>query len=144
MSEMLANHYFMIRNYARAINTYESLAAKSGISKATRKKMIICYVRTFQIEKAFVEFNKLVEEDLSFIIQTDLNADDCPCPDIIAEIERNEIDFKNKYEKLIALGILWLYCDKKESLVHFTKAYQIDQNDIHLHKLILLLNNNKN
>ncbi len=140
MSEMLANHYFMIRDFAKAVNTYESLTKKPGISKAIRKKMIICYVRTFQIEKAFDDFSKLAEEDLAFIIQTDFNADDCPCPDIIAEIERNEIDFKTKYEKLIALGILWLYCDKKESLSHFTKAYQIDQNDIRLHKLILLLN----
>ena len=140
MSEMLANHYFMIRDFAKAVHTYECLTIKPGISKAIRKKMIICYVRTFQIEKAFAEFNKLVEEDISFIIQTDLNSDDCPCPDIIAEIERDEIEYKNKYEKLVALGILWLYCDKKESLSHFIKAYQIDQNDIRLHKIILLLN----
>lgn len=140
MSEMLANHYFMIRDFAKAVSNYESLTVKLGVSKSIRKKMIICYLRTFQIEKAFDEFSKLVEEDLSFIIQTDLNADDCPCYDIIAEIERNEIDFKCEYEKLIALGILWLYCDKKESLIHFIQAYQIDQTDSRLHKLILLLN----
>jgi tetratricopeptide (TPR) repeat protein len=139
MSEMLANHYFMIRNFEKAVKSYESVVFAKSNSKSIRKKMIICYVKTFQVEKAFDEFYKLVEEDIAFITKTNLITDDCPCPDIIAEIERNEIDFKDKYEKLIALGILYLYCDKKESLVHFAKAYQINQRNIHLYKLIQLL-----
>lgn len=133
MSEMLANHYFMIRNYTEAVNTYESVIAKSGISKAIRKKMIICYVRIFQIEKALAEFCGLVEEDIAFITNTDLKADDCPCPEIIYEIENDEIHFEAE-EKQLALGILWLYCDVKISLKYLDDYLKTNPNNSEVNK----------
>ena len=133
MSEMLANHYFMIRNYTEAVNTYESVIAKTGISKAIRKKMIICYVRIYQIEKALAEFCGLVEDDVQFIINTDLTADDCPCPEIISEIENDEINFEGG-QKDLAMGILWLYCDVKISLKHLSIYLKSSPNNSELNK----------
>jgi hypothetical protein len=133
MSEMLANHYFMIRDFAKAVNTYESLNIKPGISKAIRKKMIICYVRTFQIEKALAEFCRLVEEDITFISKTDLKADDCPCPEIISEIENDEIHFVTPQKDLV-MGILWLYCDHKISLKYLDDYLKTNPNDSEVNK----------
>lgn len=140
MSEMLANHFFLIRDYNRAIKTYEKAALSIGITKTIRKKIIICYVKTLELEKALNEFLKLLEEDMDFITNTDINSDDCPCPDIISEVERGEIDFADQYEKNISLGILWLYCDKKQSLLHFRKAYALCNKDKRLRKAIHFLN----
>lgn len=143
MSEMLANHYFMIRDFEKAADAYETAVSKCGMSSAIRKKMIICYIKTHQMKKALFEFFELVESDIHFLINTDLNSDDCPCPDIISEIERDEINFKDEYERMVALGMLWLYCDIKQSKIHFTKAWKIKQNDERIFQMIQLLNSKK-
>ena len=133
MSEMLANHYFMIRDFKKAVDAYETVIARTGISKVIRKKMIICYVRTFQIEKALSEFIGLVNEDITFITKTDLRADDCPCPEIIAEIENDEVHFET-LEKQLALGILWLYCDIKSSMKYLEIYLKEFPNNLGLNK----------
>lgn len=121
MSEMLANHYFLVRNYNEATILYEQLNEEKKASKKIRKKLIICYVVTKQIDKALDEFVSLIEEDINYIIETDMNNEDCPCYEIIPDIKTNKIIF-NQFEKEIALGILWLYCEIQNSLMHF-KTY---------------------
>lgn len=140
MSEMLANHYFMIRDFEKAADAYEIVVSKLGISSTIRKKIIICYIKTHQLKKALTEFFELVHSDIHFLINTDLNSDDCPCPDIISEIERDEINFKDEYERMVALGMLWLYCDIKQSKIHFSRAWKIQQNDERIFQMIQLLN----
>ncbi|PIP76887.1 MAG: hypothetical protein COW85_11865 [Ignavibacteria bacterium CG22_combo_CG10-13_8_21_14_all_37_15] len=125
---MLANHYFLVRDYERAAIAYEAVIDKTSRSKAIRKKIIICYVKTFQMEKALTEFCKLVEEDIHFIINSDLKADDCPYKEIITEIENDEIYFGGD-EKNLVLGILWLYCDLQSALKYFDSYFRSNSNN---------------
>lgn len=121
----------MIRNYEKAIHTYESVVSRNGTTKSIRKKMIICYIRTSKIEKALAEFCKLVEEDIMFLTNTDLKAEDCPCAEIISEIENDEIHYEET-EKHLAMGILWIYCDLKISLQYFDDYMMKNQNNSEL------------
>jgi len=140
MSEMLANHYFMIRNFNNAIELYERVVEKNGPTKSIQKKMIICYVKTNQIDKAAEEFSKLVENDVGFIINTDLVNDDCPCSELIYELENDFINLSSS-ERELALGIIWLYCDKNKS-VEFLKEYLSKKpNDFRIAKSLQIIKN---
>lgn len=120
MSEMLGNQYFMVRKYCEALAEFEEEYRKDTTNKSVRKKLIICFIKTNRIKEAFEIFIKLVDEDLEFIINTDPIFDDCPCPDIIFELE-NSIETDTQDKKILALGMLWLFCDIKKSVKYFSE-----------------------
>ena len=122
MSEMLANHYFLVRNFISAKPIYENIVEKDHLNKSIKKKLTICYITTGEVEKAKNLFLSQIKDDIEFIINTDINSEDCPCPEIVSEIENHEKLFKSESDKLIALGILWLYCSLEKSIELFKKA----------------------
>ena len=81
-SEMLGNKYFLARNYNLAAVNFQETLKSDPINKTIRKKLIICYTQTGQVKKAFDIFYLLAKEDIEFIIDTDLVADDCPCEEL--------------------------------------------------------------
>jgi hypothetical protein len=122
MSEMLANHYFLVRNFISARSIFENILEKDSTNKSIIKKLIVCRVTTGEIGKALDLFLLLIKTDIDFIINTKTDSEDCPCPEIISEIENQEKLFKNEFEKLAALGMLWLYCSLEKSIEFFKKA----------------------
>jgi pentatricopeptide repeat protein len=146
MSEMLANHYFLVRNFPLAKPIFEGIVAKDSANKLAAKKLIICYVTSGEIDKALSLFLSLIKSDIDFIINTNVKADDCPCPDLISEIENQNNFFRNEVDKLVALGILWLYCSIEISKEYFKKAEAIDPAEAHykeIYSLLLKRINNK-
>lgn len=140
MSEMLANHYFMIRNFNTAIELYERVVENFGRSSSLQKKMIICYIKTNQIENAKQEFCDLVEKDVEFIMHTEFKNNDCPCSDIIKEIEADLLNLSSP-EKDLALGIIWLYCDKNNSIYFLEKYLSKNQYDLRIAKSLQKIKN---
>lgn len=134
MSEMLGNQYFLARKFCEALTELEEALNKDPLNKSIRKKLIICYIRTNQVDKALIHFIHLVNEDIHFIINTDPILDDCPCPEIIYELE-NALETKNIVERNIALGMLWLYCDLSTSIKYFSELPQNDEIRFILNKL---------
>jgi tetratricopeptide (TPR) repeat protein len=122
MSEMLANQYFLVRNFISAKSIYESILEKDPANKSIKKKLTICYITTGEIDKALTLFLSLIKDDIDFVINTDVHSEDCPCPDLISQIENEEKLFKNEIEKTTALGMLWLYCNIENSIELFKKA----------------------
>jgi len=118
-SEMLGNKYFLARNYNLAAVNFQETLKSDPINKAIRKKLIICYTQTGQVKKAFDIFYLLAKEDIEFIIDTDLVADDCPCEELtkkygnILPYENESVDLK------LMLAMLWLYCSTQRSLKFF-------------------------
>ena len=135
MSEMLGNQYFLSRKFCEAINELEETLRKYPTNKSAKKKLIICYVKTGKIFTALELFEEFISEDVDFIINTDPILDDCPCPEIIYEIE-NTVAYQDEKEKAVALGILWLYCDLDSSINHFNL---VSAKDIRIQKIIRLL-----
>jgi tetratricopeptide (TPR) repeat protein len=122
MSEMLGNQYFMARNFKAAIPVFENALLKDPQNKAIQKKLIICYLTSDSYFRALNLFHSLVKEDIEFIANTNVELDDCPCPEII-EKTKSRLSFgENSFEMNLSLGMLWLYCDINNSILYFKEA----------------------
>jgi len=121
MSEMLANHYFLNRNFISAKSIYESILKKDSSNKSIKKKLTICYITTGEVNSALNLFLAQIKDDIDFILNTDTKSEDCPCPELIAQIEEQINLYKSEIDRTSALGILWLYCSLEKSTELFKK-----------------------
>ncbi len=140
MDEMLGNHYFLARNYSRAATLLETALRVDPKNKPMRRKLIICFGQTGQVDKALKVFLSLIKEDIDFVINTDPIDDDCPCPELVFELES---EFQNNLASLdynLILGMLWLYCKLEKSIEYFEKAYQMDSQNNTIKSIRALLN----
>ncbi len=139
MSEMLANQYFMARNYLAASQVMDSFLESHPNNKSIQKKLIICYTQIGKIEKAFDLFYKLIKADVDFIINTDPVSDDCPCPELILATE-NKIKFiDDLYTQNKILGLLWLYCDLNKSVQYFENTLEQAPSDLTIISILKIL-----
>ncbi len=129
MSEMLGNQYFMARKYENALKEFEECEAQGKANKSMRKKMVICYTQVGKIQKAAEVLRDLVYEDLDFILNTDPVNDDCPCSQLVTELEAKSNFTIQSFDYLLALGILWLYCNLDKSVEYLKKAREIKADD---------------
>ena len=143
-SEMLGNKYFLARNYENAALNFQATLNSNPINKSVRKKIIICYTQIGQIPKAFENFYLLVKEDINFILDTDMVADDCPCAELTAKYgnilpyENNSVDLK------LMLGMLWLYCNAQKSLHFFNQIIIDDPKNTRVKEIISAIENKLN
>lgn len=126
MSEMLGNQYFLARKYAQATAEYERTLAACPGNKVVRRKLIVCYTQIGRIEKALAIFKSLVMEDIAFIIDTAENDEDCPCPEIIHDMEARLAENESSLDYHLILGMLWLYCDVANAQKYFKIARQFE------------------
>ncbi len=138
MSEMLGNYYFHAKNYASALSYLEK-ANKVNPNKFICKKMIICYLTLKEINKAVELFYNIIKEDLNFIINTHLEEEDRPCPNLIYELENGNEKLLNEYEFNITLAILYAYCDIYKSIKYFKLAKKENSKDVRLSEIIKIL-----
>jgi tetratricopeptide (TPR) repeat protein len=138
-SEMLGNKYFLARNYENAALNFQHTLQTDPINKAVKKKLIICYTQIGQIQKAFENFYQLVKEDIDFIINTDLIADDCPCPELTVKYG-NILPYENEsFDMNLMLAMLWLYCNASKSLEFFKKILVESSDDFRIREVINLI-----
>jgi tetratricopeptide (TPR) repeat protein len=123
MSEMLGNHYFLVRNYEAAIKAYEK-AFPDRLPKETIKKLIICHLANDNFETAKQLFRKLLLDDPHTIINTNVKKEDCPCPELIGDYE-SKLTSNSTVFDFMRLAMLWLYCDAEISLKYFSKTKEI-------------------
>jgi hypothetical protein len=123
MHEMLGHHEFLLRNYPAALAHYQVVIAQGRPSKSVRKRTVVCYIKSHAVEKAFELFTPLISEDLQYVASGNSESEGCPCPEIIQEYERG-ISQQPQVLDMIALGMLWLYCDPPQSLIWFARASQ--------------------
>ena len=139
MSEMLGNQFFLARNYAAAAKELENAFQHNPNCKGIRRKLIICFNETGEIRKAFSIFISLINEDAEFIIHTDPIDDDCPCPELIFEAERCLMNNDDSIEFVLRMGMLWLYCDVRESIRYLNQAQKMAPTDTDIKTAITLL-----
>jgi len=129
MNIMLGNYHFLTRDYASAIEELEDYLSLNPADKRVKKKLIICYTQVNELEKAMNLFYSLIEDDIDFIINTNPEVEDCPCPDLVEKLEKEKPEHLSDYDLSLELGILWLYCDKKKSLQYFENAFNLNSTD---------------
>ena len=141
-SEMLGNKYFLARKYKNAAENFQHTLQTDPINKSVRKKLIICYTQIGQIQKALENFYMLVKEDVNFIIETDIAADDCPCPELIDKYGSVFPYEKDSFDMKLMLAMLWLYCDAKKSLEFFKRVLVEKPGDSRIKDIVLFIERN--
>jgi len=144
MSEMLANQYFLARRYAKACDVYEQVFEKRPKDKFIRRKLIICYTQIGEIKKAIDVFISCLEDDIECITKIDTMAEDCPCPELVTELEKKLAGNLNSFDFHLMLGMLWLYCDAQKSIGYFVKAQQINPESTRVEYIISLISSYQN
>lgn len=139
MFEMLGNQFFMVRNYGRAAEMLQQASWKDPRNKLIRRKLVICYTQTGEVEKALENFTWLINEDFDFIANIDPVAEDCPCSGLVYDMEEQMPQNQDSPDFYLILGMLWLYCDLERSLGHFLRARQLNPADERLKSIILLI-----
>lgn len=141
MSEMLANHYFLVRNFPSAKSLFEKILKNDNSNNKIKKKLIICCVITGDFNQALDLFISQIKNDINVILNTDINSEDCPCTDLIAQIENQDKFFSSEPDRLAGVGILWLYCNLEESVKYFSKLKVISPNDERYSTILSILTN---
>lgn len=139
MNEMLGNQYFLARKYDKAAEMLEKALIADKANKAIRRKLIICYAQNGQVDKALDTFVSLIKDDKDFIINTNPIDDDCPCPELVYDMERKFSDNQQSIDYLLVLGMLWLYCNKEKSVQYFEQAYEKNEQARHVKAILALL-----
>jgi tetratricopeptide (TPR) repeat protein len=132
---MLGHHHFLLRDYISALSHYEAVISQRNASKSVRKRAIVCYIQTRQVEEALELFASLVAEDIDCIIGHDNEQEGCPCPEIIQEYE-SRMDDRPSRNDMTALGMLWLYCEPQRSLQWFDGALRNDPGNTYLQSVL--------
>ncbi len=144
MSEMLGNHYFQLKNYFLAEQSYEKVFFNNLPENRILKRLIICYTQTKKILSAQKLLLQLIEKDINIILGTNIKEEFCPCNDLILDIENGKIKYESDFEKYGVLGILWLFCDYNKSLQYFESAFRINPNDDMINKILMIIKHNSN
>lgn len=139
MCEMLANQYFLARRYAQACSVYEKVLQKRPKDKNLRRKLIICYTQIGEIKKALDIFISCLEDDVECITKIDPVAEDCPCPELVTDLEQKLANNLNSLDFHLMLGMLWLYCDIDKSIDYFLEAQRIDPDNTIVKYILLLI-----
>jgi len=141
MEEMLANQYFMMRKYNLAAKELEQTFHVTH-NKKLAKKLIICYTQINKPREALDLFLSIISTDIELIIDTDPQADDCPCPVLVSNIEDDIVTYENEFTKFYVLGILLLYCKRDASIKYFEKAKQLNPSESKIERILETLKKN--
>ena len=136
---MLGNQFFLARNYAAAAEQLEEALLRDPSNKSILRKIIICLNEIGEIRRALTHFISLIKEDADYIINTDPVADDCPCAELVYEAERKLYNNLDSVDFALRLGMLWLYCDAKESIRYFQEAHNLAPDDGDVKSILTLL-----
>lgn len=140
MSEMLGNFYFHQRKFLSAQRQLEQ-SLKFNSSDSIKKKLIICYTQSGLLCEAIKMLHDLINRDINLITKTNIKEENCPCADLIYEIENSPNFTRDDYEQMLMLGILWLYCDIYKSKFYFSLACELNQSDNLVLKIFSMISN---
>jgi len=125
MSEMLANQYFLSRNFDKALLHFEEVIKEEPDNECVQKKMIICYCEVGMVQTALQLFDHLIQKNIELIVDTDVISEDCPCPELVERMKWYEQVASTSYDFNCILGILNLYCNIDDSIFYFSRALEL-------------------
>lgn len=126
MLEMLANNYFIIRNYAKAKEVFLQLPESLREDSRVLKKLVLCEIFLSRPYNALGYLLSILRRDPAIIVKTDIDTEDCPCRDLIIELEERTGYGEGDERKTLSLAMLWLYCDLDRAVKYL---YMIPEGD---------------
>jgi tetratricopeptide (TPR) repeat protein len=139
MHEMLGNHHFLLKDYKSALSHYETILRERDASTEVSKRALICYVHARRVSEAIPLFERLIRDDLASIVKHNREQYGCPCPEIIEEYGRSITTGEPSQNDTIALGMLWLFCDRLRSEQLFAQALRGDPGSAFLRSVMRIL-----
>jgi hypothetical protein len=136
---MLANQYFLTRKYEQAQSILDMLLAQQPDNLGVKKKLIICCTQTGHTDYAEKLFLEVLRENPFIIIDTDPRSEDCPCPELVKDMEQRFDATRPTVVELNQLGILYLYCDPKASLNCFCRSLNISCEQTRIREAVAIL-----
>ncbi len=138
---MLGNQLFLARKYSQAADNLELALKKDPQNLDIKRKLVICFTQIGQIDKALSIFISILRKNVEFIINTDPLGDDCPCPELVQEMEKMLCENRHSLDYQLIMGMLWLYCSLEKSLQYFLRAQQILPENQEVNTILKILNN---
>lgn len=136
---MLGNQYFMARNYLGAATVFQNVLKDDPNNLNARKKLIISYTQIGKFTQAVDLFSSFISENIDNILETDPIKDDCPCPELVHNLEKLTQHGNESFTTYQTLGILWLYCDITKSVQYFEKAIELKPKDEKANAILFLI-----
>jgi tetratricopeptide (TPR) repeat protein len=139
MNEMLGNQYFMARNYIKAATVFRDVLKEDPENTNANKKLIISLTQIGKFTQAVDQFYDFILEHVDAILSTDPEKDDCPCPELVKNLEHLTKHGSESFTTYETLGILWLYCDINKSIENFEKAAGLKPSDEQVKTILTIL-----
>ena len=142
MCEMLGNQYFIAENYYEAIRVYKNLITDKKANTEIQKKIIVSYLKTYQINSAMIQFLAILNFNRSVTKCNENSNDNCICREMISEINDNKLENIIGLDRDLMLAMLWYFCDLEQSEKYFKRATILAPDDGHLKKINEIIFNN--
>lgn len=139
MSEMLANQYFLARRFDKAQPMFAALLAKEPENLRAKKKLIICCTQLGELEQAERLFLEVLRANPYVIIDTDPQSEDCPCPELVEDLEQALKMLPPSAKQLNHLGILYSYCNAETALRYFLRSLRVNCEQPSIQKAVDIL-----
>lgn len=138
MSEMLANHYYMNHKYFEAARLYNDVLKHNVNNNDAKKKLIPCLIKLGEINKAFELFYDLIKHNSNLITKKN-QTKNCPCLELLSEIENEQRTSLSIKEFYLALAILWSYCNIDNSIRYFELVQSLTPESKKFQEVLLLI-----
>ncbi len=135
MSEMLANHYFLVEKYSEAERLYEDLVSRANPNLVVSKKLILCYLYNREIQKALNLFSNLVKDKDLFLSLIN-ESEDCPCGNVLKELETKRNSNLRIQDFYLILGMAYGFKDIQSSISYFKQYLAVEPNNVKVKKII--------
>ena len=142
MCEMLGNQYFIAENYSEAIRVYTNLITDNKADTEIQKKLIVSYLKTYQINSAMIQFLAILNINRSVTKCNENSDDSCVCREMINEINNNKLENVIGLDRDLMLAMLWYFCDLGQSQKYFQRATILAPDDGQLKKINEIIFNN--
>jgi tetratricopeptide (TPR) repeat protein len=139
VSEMLANRYFIARDFAAAAPVFEKVLEKDPRNERARKKLVICHTQTGNLDRAIELLLETLREAPRSIIDTHPQEEDCPCPELTGTLWRRFPYELNQLDTMVKLGILELYCNLARSMNFWRQLVELEPNEPRFVQILELL-----
>ena len=128
MSEMLGNYYFINGYYSKALEEYER---ENNNDFSLLIKLIFCSLKMKQYDKVLYNTYKLLNSKKISFSSMKKKINELPYKEIKYEIENIE-EYEKKYQKNIALAVIYLFDDIEKSLKYFNKIKNLNCKNVTL------------
>lgn len=139
MSEMIGNYFFLTHSYARAVPVLEAILQREPENPRARKKLVIAYIETGRLRDGFRLYERIMTHNPQIILNTDPEAEDCPCPQLVDDIARGLRHFDDPANRFIVMGIYSSYCNAPSARAHFESYLQLIPEDRQVPRILQAL-----